>query len=225
MGISGYEAFIMTVLSPFLLANPSIRSFAIKNNRFLHLLSLVALAAWLIKSPALRLITVAFGIGVSCLAWVTMFYGERAQPQRLEARICAFALGLIASSIAKFAFCTNNPIWPIMHAANGGWNKLGLGLAILAILRSTRHHLGTGSENTNFNGKSKGSSTMAGLGIAGLMFALHSLLSDSSTMILWVWEGWPVRGPLAVPHGAVTLVTMGAGLLIGLFYPGLARSW
>jgi endonuclease/exonuclease/phosphatase family metal-dependent hydrolase len=44
-------------------------------------------------------------------------------------------------------------------------------------------------------------------------------------MILWVWEGWPVRGPLAVPHGAVTLIAMGAGLLIGLFYPGLSRSW
>jgi endonuclease/exonuclease/phosphatase family metal-dependent hydrolase len=44
-------------------------------------------------------------------------------------------------------------------------------------------------------------------------------------MILWVWEGYPVRGPLAVPHGAYTLIAMGLGLVIGLFYPTFSRSW
>jgi endonuclease/exonuclease/phosphatase family metal-dependent hydrolase len=44
-------------------------------------------------------------------------------------------------------------------------------------------------------------------------------------MISWVWEGYPVRGPLAVPHGAVTLLAMGFGLIIGLFAPSISRSW
>jgi endonuclease/exonuclease/phosphatase family metal-dependent hydrolase len=44
-------------------------------------------------------------------------------------------------------------------------------------------------------------------------------------MILWVWDGYPVRGPLAVPHGAVTILAMGVGLVLGLFYPNVARSW
>jgi hypothetical protein len=54
---------------------------------------------------------------------------------------------------------------------------------------------------------------------------MHSLLSDSSTMILWVWEGYPVRGPLAAPHGAYSLIAMGLGLVAGLFYPNFTRSW
>lgn len=44
-------------------------------------------------------------------------------------------------------------------------------------------------------------------------------------MILWVWTGFPVRGPLASPHGAVTIAAMCGGLVLGLFYPQLARSW
>lgn len=226
MGISGFEAMIFCVVTPAFLGISSVRSFALKNYRLLHFVSLSCLASWLVKDPVGRLCTVGFGLGMSCLAWITTFYGERANPQRLEARISAFAIGLIMSSIAKFAFWTNNPLWPIMHEANGGMNKIGLGLAILAVFRSSRRNLGIGSDQSYIlPTKSKGSPTMAALGIAGLFFAMNSLLSDSSTMILWVWEGWPARGPLAVPHGALTLLAMGAGLLIGLLYPTSARSW
>ncbi|EHL03645.1 putative protein CWH43 [Glarea lozoyensis 74030] len=41
-------------------------------------------------------------------------------------------------------------------------------------------------------------------------------------MILWVWEGYPVRGPIAAPHGALTIAAMGAGLLFGIFNEDLA---
>lgn len=226
MGISGFEAMIFCVISPLFLGIPSVKSFALQNYRLLHFLSLSCLAAWLVKDPVARLCTVGFGLSMSCLAWTAAFYGDRANPQRLEARINAFALGLIMSSVAKFAFWTNNPLWPIMHEANGGLNKLGLGLAILAVFRSTRHNLGVGSDQSYLlTGKTNGSPTLAALGIAGLFFAMHSLLSDSSTMILWVWEGWPARGPLAVPHGALTLLAMGGGVLISLFYPTFAKSW
>jgi len=43
-------------------------------------------------------------------------------------------------------------------------------------------------------------------------------------MITWVWEGFPVRGPIAV-HGVLTFFAMGGGILLGLFHPGVARSW
>ena len=66
---------------------------------------------------------------------------------------------------------------------------------------------------------------MAALGVGGVFFALHWLLSDSSTMILWVWEGFPVRGPIASPHGAVTIFAMGLGLFLGIALPGLSSSW
>lgn len=224
MGISGYEAFVMSTVSPFLLSIRPLRSFVVRHVRIIHLLSLSGLIAYSVKKPEYRLFAVGFGVWMSCLSWAAMFFAERAQPHWLEARISAFALGLLASSVAKFAFYTNNPIWPVMHASNGGWNKLGLALAVLAILRSTRHTASTGGD-LPAPGPSKGSPALAGLGLAGLFFAMHSLLSDSSTMILWVWEGYPVRGPLAVPHGAVTMLAMGLGLLIGLFYPSIARSW
>ncbi len=51
MGISGYEAFIMTTTSPFLLANKSIRSYLVNNQRLIHLLSLAGIAAYLVVDP------------------------------------------------------------------------------------------------------------------------------------------------------------------------------
>lgn len=224
MGISGYEVFVMASISPFLLAIPSLRSLAVHNTRALHFLSLVGLLAYLVRDPAYRLFTVGFAVSISCLAWAATWYGERAQPTRLESRILAWGIGLVASSVAKFACKTNNPIWPIMHAENGGWNKLGLALAVLAVLRSTRRSTTSGGDYFPPSGK-KGSSVLAALGLGGLFFGLHSLLSDSSTMISWVWEGYPVRGPIAAPHGAWTIFAMGAGLVLGLFYPRLAGSW
>ena len=214
MGLSGYEGMVMCTVSPFLLGIGSLRTIVIKNLRFVHLSSLVGLAAYLVQDPTFRFFSVAFSVSMSCLAWSATLFAERAQPARLESRAMAFAMGLIASSIAKFAFWTNNPIWPIMHAENGGWNKLGLALAILAVLRTTRR------TTDNRGGlpsavRPKGSPLLAGLGLGGLFFGMHSLLSDSSTMIIWVWSGFPIKGPIAA-NGVLTLAAMGFGLVIGI---------
>ncbi|KKY28169.1 putative integral plasma membrane [Phaeomoniella chlamydospora] len=143
---------------------------------------------------------------------------------RLEAKILAWGAGLILSSLAKFANRTNNPVWPIMHAPNGGWNKTGFVLAVIAVLRSTRSAKTSGGDYVS-PGIRKGSPILAGLGFGGVVFAMHSLLSDSSTMILWVWDGYPVRGPIAAPHGAWTIFAMAAGIVLGSFYPHLFGSW
>lgn len=218
MGISGYEAFVMVTISPFLLGIGSVRSLVFQNVRIVHLLSLSGLLAYLIKSPELRLTAVGFGVSMSCLGWCATWYAERAHPIRLENRALAWCAGLVASSIAKFAFYTNNPIWPIMHAANGGWNKVGFFIAVLAVLRSTRKSDVNG-ERFEPTGRPKGSSVSAALGLAGLFFGMHSLLSDSSTMTLWVWEGFPVRGPIAV-NGVLTILAMSAGICSGILYRG-----
>jgi len=224
MGISGYEVMVMCTVSPFLLGIKPLRHLIVNNIRISHLLSLSGFLSFLAKSPENRLFSAGFGVWMSCLSWAATFYAERSQPHRLEARISAFSIGLIASSVAKFSFWTNNPVWPIMHGPNGGWNKVGLVLAFLAVIRSTRHTASAGVDMPA-PGPNKGSSTLAAFGLAGVLFSMHSLLSDSSTMILWVWEGFPVRGPLAVPHGAYTLIAMGIGLSIGLFAPNFARGW
>ncbi|KAL8735637.1 MAG: hypothetical protein Q9166_000806 [cf. Caloplaca sp. 2 TL-2023] len=223
MGISGYEVMVMCTISPFLLVNASIRSLVVQNVRFVHLLSLSGLLAYLAKTPEYRLFSVAFGVSMSCLVWAATWYAERSQLSRLESRVLAWSIGLVASSVAKFAFRTNNPIWPIMHAENGGWNKLGLLLAALAMLRSTRavtDNLG-GSDLAD---RSQTSPFLASLGLAGLLFGMHSLLSDSSTMILWVWEGFPVRGPIAA-NGVLTIAAMDVGVLANVFFQGPVSRW
>jgi hypothetical protein len=224
MGISGYEVLVMTTISPFLLGIKPVRSLVVKNLRISHLLALSGLLAYLVVDPVYRLFTVGFSVFMGSLSWAATWYSEGGQPGRLESKISAWTIGLVASSVVKFAFQTSNPIWPIMHSENGGLNGIGLFLAVLAVLRSTRHAPVAGSDLA-IQGRKEGSSFLAGLGLGGLFFGMHSLLSDSSTMILWVWEGYPVRGPISAPHGALTILAMGGGLALGLFNDGLARSW
>jgi hypothetical protein len=224
MGISGYEVLVMSTVSPFLLGIPSFRKLVVNNLPFCHLLSLSGLLAYLIPSPVYRLFVVGFSVWMACLSWAATWYSEGYQPGRLESKISAWTIGLIMSSVVKFAYRTSNPIWPISHAANGGMNEIGLVLAVLAVFRSTRRRPGNSSELA-LQGRQEGSTILAALGFAGLLFGMHSLLSDSSTMILWVWEGYPVRGPISAPHGAVTIAAMVLGLVIGLFYEDMAKSW
>ncbi len=224
MGISGYEVMVMCTISPFMLCSASLRSLVINNIRYVHLLSFAGLMAYLVKTPELRLFCVGFGVSMSCLAWSATWYAERFQIARLDARILAWTIGLIASSLAKFAFFTNNPIWPIVHAENGGWNKLGLFLAVAAIIRSTRRSTGNRGGLEGMGGP-QGSAVLAGLGIGGLFFSMHSLLSDSSTMVLWVWDGYPVRGPLAANGGFLTLLAMGCGVIHAIWLQEKAASW
>ncbi|CAK7210103.1 Protein cwh43 [Sporothrix bragantina] len=224
MGISGYEAFVMSTISPFLLAIRPFRTLVVRNQRIFHLLSLAGLTAYMVADPVYRLFTIGFGVSMQCLAWVATFYGDATNESRLESRVLAFVLGLLMSSIAKFAWHTNNPIWPIMHADNGGWNGTGLVLAVLAVLRFTRRRPASGGNDGDRQAKS-GSPALYALSLGGLLFALHSLLSDTSTMILWVWEGYPVRGPLSNIHAYYTIFAMTGGVALGVSLPGLVSSW
>ncbi|POS87750.1 calcofluor white hypersensitive protein-like protein, partial [Erysiphe pulchra] len=225
MGISGYEVMVMSTISPLLLGIPILRSLIVNNLRFCHFLALSGLLAYQVTSPVNRLFTISFSVWMLCLTWAASWYSNRGQPAQLESKITAWLIGLITHSVVKFACRTSNPIWPTSHSSNGGWNGLGLILAVIAVLRSTRSKTGSRGGDVNTYVKGESSGVMTSFGIAGLVFALHSLLSDSSTMISWVWEGYPVRGPIAAPHGALTIAAMGLGLTVGLFKEELARSW
>lgn len=212
---------VMTSMSPLLLCIKPLRPLIIKNVRTLHLLSLVGILSYLIKSPEYRLSTVGVGISLTCLAWTATWYAERSQLARLEARVLAWTIGLILSNIAKFANRTNNPIWPVLHGDNGGWNKTGFVLAVLAVLRSTRQ---SSESRGGYEAKGPQSPILAGLGLAGLFMGLHSLLSDSSTMITWVWSGFPVQGPIAA-NGVFTILAMGIGVVIGILFQDSVTNW
>ncbi|KAH6983150.1 Frag1/DRAM/Sfk1 family-domain-containing protein [Ilyonectria sp. MPI-CAGE-AT-0026] len=223
MGISGYEVLVLTTVSPSLLAIRSVRLLVLNNLRNVHLLSLVGVAAYLVEEPTLRLFAVGFGVVMACLGWVGTLYTESVHDGRLETKILGWMVGLIMSSAVKYAWWTNNPIWPVMHAGNGGWNGTGLFLGVLAVLRFTRKAPLTIGTYTSPS-KSE-SSWLASIGIGGLFFGLHSLLSDTSTMILWVWEGYPIRGPFSSTHGWLTVGAMSLGLFGGLWNPNVASSW
>ncbi|KYK54841.1 calcofluor white hypersensitive protein [Drechmeria coniospora] len=222
MGISGFEAFVLVSVSPALLVGP-LRSAVISNLRIIHVLSLAGVAAYLVIDPTYRLLTVGFGVALATLGWVGTLYSESSHEARFESKLLGLMVGLIMSSTAKFAWQTNNPVWPIMHAANGGWNGTGLVLGVLAALRFTRKAPLTSGSSAE--GRQGGSSLLAACGVGGLFFGLHSLLSDTSTMILWGWEGFPIRGPYFSTHGWCTVAAMSAGLFVGISKPSLAGGW
>lgn len=224
MGISGFEAFVMSSISPFLLAIPSLRIIILRNLRAVHLLSLVGLLAYLVTDPVARLSAVGFAVWMQCLGWSATFYSESVHEGRLESRILAWLAGLLMSAIVKFIWQTNNPIWPIMHAENGGWNLTGLILAIPAALRFTRRQVLNGGD-ANPNSRKEGSTFLSACSLGGLFFGLHSLLSDTSTMILWVWDGYPIRGPTANTSAWYTIFAMTGGILLGLFRPNLVNTY
>ena len=226
MGISGFEALLFITLSPFLLGIPSIRQLVAHRAPYLHLASLISLAAYLVRDPVIRLVLVSLGLGISNLVWTGQFhYMAMTNASRFHRDVMVFGLGLILSSVAKMACWANNPIWPIMNAATGGWNKTGIFLGVLACVRLAQR-----TPPTNHSPVSKGAadeeqSTMliaSGLGV--LMFGLHTLLCDSSTLILWVWDGFPVTGPLVIPHGVITIGMMGLGLLSSS-HLALLQTW
>lgn len=221
MGISGYEVFIMSTVSPFLLGIKSVRTFVVRNHGLAHILSLSALLAYQITTPEVRLFLVGFGLSMQCLAWASTLSSDSVQPARLEARVLALAVGLIMSSVAKFAWYTNNPIWPIMHAENGGWNGTGFIFALWAVLTFNRK----APLQTGDLGDKGGSPLLASIGLGGVFFGLHSLLSDTSTMILWVWDGYPIRGPVSNVHGWYTIAAMTAGLILTMYRPAAVTTW
>lgn len=223
MGLSGYEVLVMTSIAPYFLGIGPLRRFLTKRMVVTSILSLTGLIAFYYPKPSTRLFVTGTGVFFSCLGLTAGFFAERHNPSRLEGKISALSIGLIASSIAKFACYSNNPVWPIMNAENGGWNKTGLALGVLAVLWSSRKP--SSVQDPAPKNHKKGSSFPISLGLAGLFFGLHSLLSDSSTMITWVWDGFPVTGPLAAPHGVFTIMAMGLGFIVGSFCEGLSRSW
>ena len=223
MGISGYEALVMCTISPLLLGIRPFRSLVVQNLRIVHLLSLSGLVAYLVQSPVYRLFTVSFGVSMGCLAWSATWFAESVHGPRLESRILAFMVGSIMSSCVKFAWQTSNPIWPVVHAVNGGYNGIGLALGVLSVLRFTRR--APLQSNGDVSDSKSESAVLSAFGFAGTLFGLHSLLSDTSTMILWVWDGYPIRGPVSNVHAWYTIAAMTVGVTLSLLKPRFVTTW
>lgn len=99
---------------------------------------------------------------------------------------------------------------------SGGYNKTGLVLALLALLEYSIRSRPT----LIHKGSTPSSHWLApALALGSLIFALHNILMDSSTLIAWSWTGYPIKGPVPHLHGSLTLVIQCLGLLLPAVLP------
>ena len=103
-------------------------------------------------------------------------------------------------------------VWPIVHELSGGYNKTGIALACIAILnyasRPSSTPLASPAPEKQSPNKAtaSGSWLAASISLGSLLFTLHCLLEDSSTLIAWSWTGYPINGPVPHLHGSLTHV-------------------
>ncbi|CBQ73327.1 related to CWH43-putative sensor/transporter protein [Sporisorium reilianum SRZ2] len=182
------------------------------------LLSLVGQASWCIDDALIRLLAVAFSNALLAVL-LALEWGAAWETDQMPVKVGVWLIGLLASNLAKYANHSNNPAWPFMDSTNGGHNVVLLVLALLAVaetaLRPKYDHLPVvrrrqGHQNTAAGQKdeTEGSFWAAAVGVGALLYAVHTFLTDTGTMIAWGWTGYPVTGPMAIPHGCIILVTM-----------------
>lgn len=208
MGISGYEASIMSVLSPIFLYIPLVP--IIIHQYGVLLVAVIGVGAYLITVPETRLLTISLATGLACLnlsQTLKTIIGD----QTVTQYSITWVMGLILSVILKMGFYSNNPLWPIMNESNGGWNKTGLLFSIVIALitpyTNCCHYMNIADTTSPRNIKSK---LMISMGFGSLIFAIHQLMTDASTIIYWSWNGWDINtlNLLPWPYGALTCLTM-----------------
>ncbi|KAJ2958189.1 hypothetical protein NQZ79_g6209 [Umbelopsis isabellina] len=217
MGISGYEAFLIVTISPMFLGIKSLRSLIARYRGVAHFVSLAGVASYLLPDPPLRLATTALGISVSMMTWCATWIESNDRAGDLERNIVVWALGLLVHNVVKLTWWTENPIWPIMKRSIGGQNEIGLVLGIIACAEMMIRDSCSGQARVTSNKKSstvRGSSFAAAAGFGALLFSLHSMYSDSSTIMRWVVDGHPNAGPEPVPWGIATIAALAFGLVI-----------
>ncbi|CAL1715979.1 unnamed protein product [Somion occarium] len=231
LGIAGHEFSLLSTLSPLLLRYPVVLDVAsMKIGRtLLHILTLFGLLAYASKNPLARLLIVAFAnaalsIGVA-VDWSAPVCGVGYQAT-------ITGLGFLLTSVSKHANHSNIPIWPIVNEASGGYNKTGIALACFAIYNI--YTRSSPSDELPMEKKDPIATApitarkywiLDAFGLGSLIFSLHSLLADPSTLIAWSWTGYPIKGPVPHLHGSLTHIAQAVGLLIPLVLSSLGSSW
>ncbi|CAI4058469.1 hypothetical protein SUVZ_03G0770 [Saccharomyces uvarum] len=209
MGISGYETSMFCLLGPIFLYLPLVSEVFTQYGVLLG--GIVAIGAYIVEMPELRLITLAIGTSITVSTFVqNLRYIVSAEISASFA--VTWSLGLVASMIFKMGFYTNNPTWVILNERNGGYNKTALVFTVLFGMLSPYVN------SINFQGKrvaqAKSISCIGKLflavGFGTLLFGIHQLLTDASTTIYWAWEGYHEKshGPLPWPWSALTCTVL-----------------
>jgi len=224
--IAGQEITLLSLVSPILLAIPPFAEwcYSTSGRITLRIFSLIGLVAYISPSPLLRLFAVAFATGAVNIGAAVDWTGSDPEYQAILT-----SLGFLLSSVAKHANHSNIPVWPIVNEQSGGYNKTGIVLACLAIYNYTSR-LSVSSKVESAIQKKSGSKTATpsdgswiacAVSLGSLIFTLHNLLADPSTLIAWSWTGYPIKGPVPHLHGSLTHVAQVVGLCLPLILNGL----
>ncbi|KAI5951083.1 CWH43 [Candida jiufengensis] len=223
MGLSGFEAVIISLfLAPLLLIPEPIRVYLAQNPQFTRSLTVIlGIGAYKVEDPEQRLLTITAGTVFAVVSVVNEFWALNNQPKKLNSYITTFSLGLLTTSVFKFLCYSNNPIWPIMHKENGGYNAIGIFLGLLASFF-------TPALTTKVVPKSNpsGSFLLGSIGFGGYYFASQAFLSDSGTLTLFTWEGYPIKGPTPITGAFPHLLVFAIAILVTLkVHPNTFSSW
>ncbi|SCU98138.1 LAFA_0G15852g1_1 [Lachancea sp. 'fantastica'] len=210
MGISGYEASILSVTSPLLLYVPAIPMIADVYGPLFT--AVIGIGAYLIDLPESRLLTASLAAGITSLSFSNTLRSITSQSS-VHMYSATWIMGLVGSVILKMAFFSRNPLWPILNEENGGWNKTGLAIMMLAALftphvNAIHYQKLESPPRVPYKLFSK---MVISAGFGALIFSIHQLLTDASTIIYWSWEGWSTngsQGPLTWPYSSLTCVAM-----------------
>lgn len=220
MGISGYEAFVVIYFLASLLVVPSAIRRGLNKIPWITRALTVALGvgAYKVKEPHQKFLTVVTGTAFGTISQVVEFTELLKHPQRYTAHFIAIVVGLLASSVAKYFWFSNNPIWPVMHEANGGLNTVGLFLGLVAAFLTPKASSSV-SQNALGPRYTGGSLFFGALGLGGWMYCLMEYMADSGTLVQWVWTGFASQngeggagGPTTIVGGAIHLAAFAIGV-------------
>ncbi|CCF58739.1 hypothetical protein KAFR_0F01430 [Kazachstania africana CBS 2517] len=212
MGISGYETAIFGYLGPIFLYLPLMSIFVFYCGTFVG--NLIAVGAYAIETPENRLIVCAIGTAISVANFAQNLKSIKLQTTN-NAFATSWVLGLVISVVVKMGFYSNNPIWPIFNENNKGYNKESLiFVAIFGLLSPFTNSIHLNQHSIKSQQPSSKprfiSKLFISIGFGAFLFATHQLLSDSSTIIYWAWEGYNENGygPLQWPWSSLTCLIM-----------------
>ncbi|SCU99101.1 LADA_0H17568g1_1 [Lachancea dasiensis] len=210
MGISGYEASILSVLAPIFLYLPAVPMVTDVYGPLFA--AVIGIGAYVVDEPESRLLTASLAAGIASLTFCNTLRSIATQ-RATQMYTITWILGLIGSVILKMAFFSNNPLWPILNEKNGGWNKSGL--AVMTLVAVFTPHVNAihyqGVQPSTPQGTRFMTKCLVSTGFGALIFSIHQLLTDASTIIYWSWEGWNTggsQGPLTWPYSSVTCCCM-----------------
>ncbi|KJA22967.1 hypothetical protein HYPSUDRAFT_201775 [Hypholoma sublateritium FD-334 SS-4] len=204
-----------------------------RGQAILHAAALLGLAAYPVPSPGGRLALVTLATALAVLSQAVAWAGLVPGAPDAAYQGAVLGLGVLLADVLKLANRANNPLWPFVNHKADGWNAPGIALAVLAVGEYAARAVPPASPSPNAappvgaaptpkGTRARFATFRAAAPLGALLFGVHHLLGDASTLIAWSWTGYAARaprGPLPHVHGALTVGAMALGLAVGLHLP------